>query len=84
MRERQLRTFRFQQTNSPVDIVLDDVDLSLVPPAELVREPIGDRLIFGSHAPLFIPYSAVARVVLDLDDAAAGRVLSGNSGRLLP
>jgi predicted TIM-barrel fold metal-dependent hydrolase len=37
-----------------------------------------DRLVFGSHAPLFIPYSALARVVVDLDDEKAERVLAGN------
>jgi len=41
-----------------------------------------DRLVFGSHAPLFIPYSAVARVVVDLDDTTAMRILSGNPSEL--
>ncbi len=51
--------------------------------AELMRTPWGDRLVFGSHAPLFIPYSAVARVVLDLDDPTALRVLRDNAATLL-
>jgi hypothetical protein len=38
MRERQLRTFRFQQTDRQVDIILDDFDLARVPFAELVRD----------------------------------------------
>jgi uncharacterized protein len=48
----------------------------------LMRTGWRDRLVFGSHAPLFIPYSAVARVVLDLDDEAANTVLGGNAARL--
>jgi predicted TIM-barrel fold metal-dependent hydrolase len=51
--------------------------------ADLMRTPWGDRLVFGSHAPLFIPYSAVARVVLDLDDPTALRVLRDNAAALL-
>jgi predicted TIM-barrel fold metal-dependent hydrolase len=51
--------------------------------AGLSRTPWRDRLVFGSHAPLFIPYAAVARVLLDLDDASATRVLHGNAAALL-
>jgi predicted TIM-barrel fold metal-dependent hydrolase len=50
--------------------------------ADLMQTPWRDRLVFGSHAPLFIPYAALARVVLDLDDAAAGRVLGDNAVHL--
>jgi uncharacterized protein len=49
----------------------------------LMQSPWRDRLVFGTHAPLFIPYSAAARVVLDLDDDAASRVLSTNPAQLL-
>jgi uncharacterized protein len=42
-----------------------------------------DRLVFGSHAPLFIPYSALARVVIDLEDDAAERVLGRNALQML-
>ena len=48
----------------------------------LMRTPWRDRLVFGSHAPLFIPEAAFARVVLDLDDAQAERVLQGNASVL--
>ena len=51
--------------------------------ASLYRSPWRDRLVFGSHAPLFIPYAAVARVVLDLDDASAARILRDNAATLL-
>lgn len=41
------------------------------------------KLLFGSHAPLFIPLSAFARVVNDLDDEAAAAILGGNAARIL-
>jgi hypothetical protein len=50
--------------------------------ASLMKTPWRDRLVFGSHAPLFIPYAALARVVLDLDDATALRVLRGNASAI--
>jgi uncharacterized protein len=49
----------------------------------LLKTPWRERLLFGSHVPLFIPYSAVARVVLDVDDDAAEIVMSINPKRLL-
>lgn len=42
-----------------------------------------DRLVFGSHAPLFTPHAALTRVVLDLDDEPASRVLETNPRALL-
>jgi len=42
-----------------------------------------DRLLFGSHAPLFIPFSAIARIVTDLDDETAARILGRNATRIL-
>jgi predicted TIM-barrel fold metal-dependent hydrolase len=50
--------------------------------ASLTKTGWRDRLVFGSHAPLFIPEAAFARVVLDLDDAAAEVVLQGNAAGL--
>jgi len=41
------------------------------------------KLLFGSHAPLFVPWSALARVVLDLNDEDAAAVLGGNAVRAL-
>jgi predicted TIM-barrel fold metal-dependent hydrolase len=50
--------------------------------AGLLQTPWRDRLVFGSHAPLFIPFAALARVVLDLDDAAATRILHDGAATL--
>lgn len=47
--------------------------------AGLMRGPWRDRLVFGTHAPLFLPEAAFARVVLDLDDASADLILRGNA-----
>ena len=49
----------------------------------MVGEGLGDKLVFGSHVPLFTAYSALARVVTDLDDGAASAILGGNAGRIL-
>lgn len=49
----------------------------------LVDEGLGGKLLFGSHAPLFVPHAALARVVTDLDDAAATAILGGNAARAL-
>lgn len=42
-----------------------------------------EKLLFGSHAPLFIPYSALSRVVTDLPDGAAAAILGGNAERIV-
>jgi predicted TIM-barrel fold metal-dependent hydrolase len=49
----------------------------------LVAEGLTTKLLFGSHAPFFIPYSALARVVNDLDEADAAAILGGNAERVL-
>jgi uncharacterized protein len=49
----------------------------------LVEEGLAERLLFGSHAPLFTPYAAVARVVADIDDSAAAAIMGSNALRLL-
>lgn len=49
----------------------------------LVEEGLRDRLLFGSHAPLFIPFSAVSRVVTDLSDEDAEAILGGNAQRII-
>jgi hypothetical protein len=51
--------------------------------AGLLRTGWRDRLVCGSHAPLFIPEAAFARVVFDLDDASAERVFVTNAAGLL-
>jgi uncharacterized protein len=50
---------------------------------KLLTSPWRDRLVFGSHAPLFVPYSALARVVVDLDDQEAQQVFETNALELL-
>jgi predicted TIM-barrel fold metal-dependent hydrolase len=49
----------------------------------LVDEGLGDKLLFGSHAPLFMPHAALARVVTDLADPDAAAILGGNAARAL-
>ncbi|MBT3268134.1 amidohydrolase family protein [Candidatus Poribacteria bacterium] len=49
----------------------------------LVDEGLGDKLLFGSHAPFFIPYAAVSRIVADIDDDVASAILRENALRLL-
>jgi uncharacterized protein len=49
----------------------------------LVDQGLGDRLVFGSHAPLFMPHAALGRVVTDVTDEVAGAILGGNALRLL-
>jgi predicted TIM-barrel fold metal-dependent hydrolase len=44
---------------------------------------LGEKLLFGSHAPLFMPHAALARVVTDLADAEAAAILGGNAARVL-
>ncbi len=49
----------------------------------LVDEGLGRRILFGSHAPVFMPAAAVARVLNDLPDEAAVDLLGNNAVRLL-
>lgn len=49
----------------------------------LVEQGLGERLVYGSHAPLFIPHAAVGRVVTDIDDEVAEAILAGNALRVL-
>jgi uncharacterized protein len=48
----------------------------------LVEDGLDEKLLFGSHAPLFIPEAAVARVVTDLEDGVAEAILGDNARRL--
>ena len=49
----------------------------------LVDAGLASRLLYGSHAPLFLPLAAMARVVLDLDDETAHLILHENASTLL-
>ena len=48
-----------------------------------VEQGLGKKLLFGSHAPLFMPLAALARVVTDLGDEEAKDILAGNAQRIL-
>ena len=50
----------------------------------MVEAGLGPRLLFGTHAPFFVPLAGLARVVLDLEPADAEAILGGNARRLLP
>lgn len=49
----------------------------------LCNAGLADRLVYGSHAPLFEVPSGLRRIVDDLDDATAEKVLGGNAERML-
>ena len=49
----------------------------------LVDKGLGGKLLFGSHAPVFMPAAAVARVVNDLSDDAAIALLEDNAAKLM-
>lgn len=49
----------------------------------LVDEGIGGKLLFGSHAPVFMPAAALARVLTDLPDDAAVGIMKDNAAGLL-
>ena len=59
-------------------------DLPGVAVASLDRTSWRDRPVFGSHASIFPPEAAFARIVLDLDDPSADRILAGNATAPLP
>ena len=49
----------------------------------LVEEGLGNKLLFGSHAPVFMPAAAVARVLIDLHEDTAVGIMEGNASGLL-
>jgi predicted TIM-barrel fold metal-dependent hydrolase len=49
----------------------------------LVEAGLTEKLLFGSHAPFFIPHAALGRVVTDLPDDAAEAILGGNALRVV-
>ena len=50
---------------------------------KLVDAGIGGKVLFGSHAPVFMPAAAVARVLIDLQDDTAVGILEDNTSGLL-
>jgi len=48
-----------------------------------VEAGLTPRLLFGTHAPLFVPLAGLARVVTDLEDEPARAILGGNARQLL-
>lgn len=49
----------------------------------LCEKGLTDRLLYGSHAPLFTITSGLRRVVDDLDDETAQKILGGTAQRVL-
>jgi len=50
---------------------------------EMTEDGLTEKLVFGSHAPMFIPYSALSRVLTDLDNETAAAILGGNAARIM-
>ena len=51
--------------------------------ALMVDAGLSSRLLFATHAPLFMPLAGIARILLDLNEADATALLGGNARRLL-
>ena len=49
----------------------------------LVDAGTGSKVLFGSHAPVFMPAASIARVLINLHDDAAVGILEDNVSRLL-
>lgn len=49
----------------------------------LVEEGLGNKLLFGSHAPVFTPAAAIARVLIDLHEDTAVGIMEDNAAGLL-
>ena len=45
----------------------------------LFTQGLGDKLLFGSHTPFFNPQAALAKVILDLNEKQAERILFENA-----
>ena len=71
----ELRELGFYADTSQVD-GMDSVKM-------LVDAGLGGKLLFGSHAPVFMPSAALARVVNDLSDDAAKALLEDNAANLM-
>ncbi|MBT4504316.1 MAG: hypothetical protein HOC74_41705 [Gemmatimonadetes bacterium] len=57
----------------------DGIDSLLI----MVEAGLGEKLLFGTHAPLFVPQAGLARVVTELDDESALAILGGNAQKIL-
>jgi len=51
--------------------------------ALMVAAGLSSRLLFATHAPLFMPLAGIARILLDLNEVDATALLGGNARRLL-
>jgi len=49
----------------------------------LVEDGPLSKLLYGSHAPLFMPGASIARILNDLDDAQAMKIMRENTERFL-
>ena len=49
----------------------------------LLDTGIGGKLLFGSHAPVFMPAAAIARVLIELPDDAAVGIMEDSAAELL-
>ena len=49
----------------------------------LVESGLESKLLFGSHAPFFVPLAAIARVINDLDNTSAAAIFSRNALKLM-
>ena len=49
----------------------------------LVDAGIGGKVLFGSHAPVFMPAAAIARVIIDLHEDTAVGIMEDNAAELL-
>ena len=49
----------------------------------LVEDSLLPKLIYGSHAPLFMPAPSIARILNDLDDESAMKIMRENGERIL-
>lgn len=50
---------------------------------EMTDAGLADKLVFGSHAPFFIPHSALARLMMDADNDTAEAILWNNTMRII-
>ena len=48
-----------------------------------IHSGMGDHLLYGSHAPLFVPLAGIARIVADVDEVEAAAILGGHAEKLL-